>query len=59
MVGIKDLQLAAKELDDVLLTVFDLDLKEKNNLLTSVKKYRELTEEKQILDKKLSRKADQ
>lgn len=59
LVGIKDLQFAAKELDDVLLTVFDLDLKEKNNLLTSVKKYRELTEEKQILDKKLSRKADQ
>lgn len=55
LTAIKDVQDVARQLDEVILEVFDLDTTEKNCLVASMKEYRRLAAEKQALDLKLSR----
>lgn len=53
--NIQDVQTAAQQIDEVLMTVFGLDMTDKNTLVTSMKQYRELIETQQTLKTKLSR----
>lgn len=53
--NIQDVQTAAQQIDEALMTVFGLETTDKNTLVTSMKQYRELAEAQRVLSAKLSR----
>ena len=55
LAGLKDVQKAAKEIDDALLKVFDFDMQQCNDLMRALKRYRTLTRERKELELRLSR----
>ena len=55
LAGLKDVQKAAKEIDDALLKVFDFDMQQCNDLMRALKRYRALTRERKELELRLSR----
>lgn len=55
LAGLKDVQKAAKEIDDALLKVFDFDAQQCNDLMRALKRYRTLARERKELELRLSR----
>ena len=53
MQSLQDIQHVAKEIDTVLMRVFDLTTRQYNELMLQMKEYRELTRERSELDKSL------
>lgn len=53
--GLKEVQQAAKEIDDTLLKVFDLGAQESNDLMRALKRYRDLVRERDVLTSKIAR----
>ena len=51
--NLADTQKAVKEIDDVLLAVFDLDTTQRNKIMKALKQYRELVRERDALQSNL------
>ena len=53
LANLADTQKAVKEIDDVLLAVFDLDATQRNEIMKALKQYRELVRERDALQANL------
>ena len=53
MANLSEAQRAVKEIDSVLLAIFDLDVTARNELMGAFKRYRTLTRERDMLQAKL------
>lgn len=53
LANLADTQKAVKEIDDVLLAVFDLDTTQRNEIMKALKQYRELVRERDVLQTNL------
>jgi len=51
--NLSDVQQALKEIDAVLLAIFDLDSKQRNAMMSAMKQYRQLVREREALAAKI------
>ena len=53
LANLSDVQQALKEIDAVLLAIFDLDSKQRNAMMSAMKQYRQLVREREALAAKI------